>query len=202
VLYEGVETQAQLDICVSSKGRYFQGFLIADPQASMRDAVVNQSLLSESIETAYIAIQKKTINTESLKNSLDAQVVRFLLESPFTLEKTSNDPYLLKLFHELPEVKRIYLCNSKGVQLSNNIERQSGDIVCLDYKNKHWAWRGYFHESIKAFARGRKSCLSNEYRDFTTKEKLCTYCFAINDDVFLFADIIKEQERMDDNAAG
>jgi EAL domain-containing protein (putative c-di-GMP-specific phosphodiesterase class I) len=202
VLYEGVETQRQLDICVSSKGRYYQGFLIAVPQASMGNAVVKQSILSESIEAAYRAIQKKTVDTESLKNSLDTRVERFLLENQFAFEKTNNDPYLMKLFHELPEVIRIFLCNRQGAQLSNNIERQSEDIVCRDYKNKNWAWRGYFHETIKAFARGRKSCLSNVYRDFNTKEKMCTYCYAINDTIFLFADLTQEPERMNDYAAG
>jgi len=202
ILYEGVETVRQLDICISSKGRFFQGFLLADPQASMNNAVVNRFLLSMSIETAYMGIQKNTINTDALNQILETKVERFLLENPFALEKVNSDPYLIKLFHELPEVKRIYLCNSKGTQLSNNIERQSGDIVCCDYKNKNWAWRGYFHEIIKAFIRGRKSCLTNPYRDFTTKEKICTYCHAINDNVFLFADIIKEPERMDANVVG
>jgi len=202
VLHEGVETQRQLDICVSSKGRYYQGFLLALPQVSMSDTVVNQSLLSESIETSYMAIQKMTANTESLKNSFDAHVERFLSKNPFDGEKTNNNPYLVKLFHELPEVKRIYLCNYKGVQISDNIERQADDIIFRDCKNKNWAWRGYFHETIKAFARGRKSCLSNPYRDFTTKEQIFTYCYAINDNVFLFADISKDMERMNDNAAG
>jgi len=202
VLYEGVETRRQLDICVSSKGRYYQGYLIAVPQPSMRDAVVNQSLLPESIVTSYLAIQKMTVDTESLKNSFDAYVERFLLENPFDGEKANNDPYLMKLFYELPGVKRVYLCNCKGVQFSNNIERQSSDIICRDCKDKNWAWRGFFHETTKAFARGRKSCLSNPYRDFTTKEQIFTYCYAISDDVFLFADITKDTERMNDNVAG
>jgi EAL domain-containing protein (putative c-di-GMP-specific phosphodiesterase class I) len=197
ILYEGVETKRQLDICISSKGRFFQGFLLAVPQASMSGAVVNQSLLSRSIEAANMAIQRKTVNTDSLKETFDTQIERFLLENPFTLEEASSDPYLLKLFHELPEVKRVYLCNSKGIQISNNIERQSGDIVCSDYKNKNWAWRGFFHEILKAFARGRKSCLSNVYRDFTTKEKICTYCYAIKSDIFFFMDIKNDIERMD-----
>jgi EAL domain-containing protein (putative c-di-GMP-specific phosphodiesterase class I) len=198
VLYEGVETQAQLDICVSAKGRFFQGFLFAVPQAAMGGAVVYQSFLSESIETSYKAIQKNTGDTEALKNSLDAHIERFLQENPFASEKKNYDPYLTKLFHELPEVKRIYLCSSQGVQLSNNTERQDGDVVYRDYKNKNWAWRGFFHEIIKAFARGRRSCLSNPYRDFTSKEKLRTYCYAINDTVFLFADLTQEPEASGD----
>jgi EAL domain-containing protein (putative c-di-GMP-specific phosphodiesterase class I) len=201
VLYEGVETQKQLDICVSAMGRFYQGFLLALPQPTMTGAVVNPSFLSESIETAYMAIQKNTVDTESLKNSLDDQIVQFLLKNPFVFEKTNNDQYLTKLFYELPAVKRIYLCNSQGVQLSNNIERQKDNVTNRDYKNKNWAWRGFFHEIIKAFARGRKSCLSNPYRDFTTREKICTYCYAISDTVFLFADIEKEPER-NENVAG
>jgi EAL domain-containing protein (putative c-di-GMP-specific phosphodiesterase class I) len=201
VLYEGVETERQLDICVSSKGRFYQGFLIAVPQASMRNTVINFSVFSASIETAYTAVQKKTVNAESLRNSLDFKIERFLLENPFHCEKINDNTYLLKLFHKLPEVKRIYFCSRHGVQLSDNIEQQSVSIVCREYKNKNWAWRGYFHEIIKAFAMGRKSCLSNAYRDFTTKEQMFTYCYAINNDVFLLVDITKDTEGMNDYAA-
>jgi EAL domain-containing protein (putative c-di-GMP-specific phosphodiesterase class I) len=202
ILYEGVETKRQLDICISSKGRFFQGFLLAVPQASMRDTDTNMLVFSTLIAAAYSAIQTNAVNVESLKNSFDIYVENFFLENPFDREKINNDEYLINLFCKLPEVVRIYLCSRQGVQLSNNIERQSGNIVCRDYKNKNWAWRGYFHEIIKAFIRGRKSCLTNPYRDFTTKEKICTYCHTINDDVFLFVDIIKESERMNDNVAG
>jgi len=195
VLHEGVETERQLDICISSKGRFYQGFLLAAPQATMSDPDINKFVFSALIATAYTAIQTKVAEAEALKKSIDILVERFLLKNPFDDEKINNNEYLIKLFRELPEVIRIYLCNRKGVQLSNNIERQSGDIVCRDYKNKNWAWRGYFHEIIKAFIRGRKSCLTNPYRDFTTKEKICTYSYAIKDDVFLLADIVKEQEK-------
>ncbi|MDR2596195.1 MAG: EAL domain-containing protein, partial [Treponema sp.] len=202
VLYEGVETERQLDICISSKGRFYQGFLLAVPQASMSDSVINKFVFSALIATAYSAIQTKVADAESLKKSIDVLVEHFLLENSFDDEKINNNEYLTKLFRELPEVIRIYLCNRKGVQLSNNIERQSDRIICRDYINKNWAWRGYFHEIIKAFIRGRKSCLTNPYRDFTTKEKICTYSYAIKDDVFLLADIIKEQEKISDYAAG
>jgi len=202
ILYEGVETKRQLDICISSKGRFYQGFLLSVPQASMRDSDTNILVFSELFAAAYTAIQTKAADVETLKNSFDVYVERFLMENPFDNEKINNDEYLGKLFRELPEVIRIYLCNRKGVQLSSNIERKSGVVVCRNYKNKNWAWRGYFHEIIKAFIRGRRSCLTNPYRDFSTKEKICTYCYAIKDDVFLLVDIIKEPERMDAYVAG
>jgi hypothetical protein len=195
VLYEGVETEQQLDICISSRGRYYQGFLIAVPQPSMSNMIISLSFFSASIGNAYTAVLSRAINAESLRNSLDVQIERYLLENPFDNEKTNSDTYLMQLFRELPELKRIYLCNRQGIQLSDNIERQSGDIICRNYKNKNWAWRGYYHETIAAFATGRKSFLSDIYRDFTTKEQMFTYCYAISDDAFLFADIIKDTEK-------
>jgi EAL domain-containing protein (putative c-di-GMP-specific phosphodiesterase class I) len=202
VLYEGVETERQLDICISSKGRFYQGFLFAVPQSSMCNPDINRFVFSALISTAYTAIQTKVADAEHLKNYIDLQVKRFLSENPFDRKEINFDTYLIKLFRELPDVIRIYLCSHKGVQLSNNIEMQSGDIVCRDYINKNWAWRGYFHEIIKAFIRGRKSCLTNPYRDFSTKEKICTYSYAISEDVFLLADITKEPERINNYAAG
>jgi len=202
VLHEGVETERQLDICISSKGRFYQGFLLAAPQSSMRDPAVNSFVFSALIATAYNTIQNNTANAESLKDTLDIQIERFFRQNLFNNEKINNDEYLIKLFSELQDVIRIYLCNKKGVQLSNNIERISGNIVCRDYRNKNWAWRGFFHETIKAIIRGRKSCLSNPYRDFTTKEEICTYCYAITDDIFLFADMLKNQEEINKYAVG
>jgi len=202
VLHEGVETERQLDVCISSKGRFYQGFLLALPQPSMIDPKVNKFVFSALIATAYSAIQTKVTEAESLKDSIDVLIERFFRENPFSYEKIINNEYLIKLFNSLPEVIRIYLCNRKGVQLSNNIEKQEEKVVCRNFQNKNWAWRGYFHEIIKAFIRGRKSCLTNPYRDFTTKEKICTYCYAINDDVFLLADIIKEPDRINYNVSG
>jgi EAL domain-containing protein (putative c-di-GMP-specific phosphodiesterase class I) len=202
VLYEGVETERQLGICISSKGRFYQGFLLAVPQASMSNPNINMSVFSELIASSYMGIQTKVAEAESLKNSIDVLIEGFLSGNPFDDEKINNDEYLIKLFHVFPEVIRVYLCNRRGVQISNNIERQSGDIVCCDYKNKNWAWRGYFHEITKAFIRGRKSCLTNPYRDFSTKEKICTYSYVMKEDVFLLADLVREQEKMNDDAAG
>jgi len=44
VLYEGIEDKRQLDICMSSCGKLFQGFFIASPQAVMNNAIINHDL--------------------------------------------------------------------------------------------------------------------------------------------------------------
>jgi len=191
VLYEGIETQRQLDICMSLKGRYYQGFLIARPQPSMCDAVIDDAVFSASIENVYTVLQSEIIKTEALRKSLDAEVERFLVENPFVHGKNDYDTYLMKLYKELSNVKLIYLCDKHGNQLTSNIENsEHGDNKCLAmYKNKNWVWRGYFYEALKSIAAGQKSCISSVYNDFATKDRVRTYSYSISDDVFLFADI-------------
>jgi EAL domain-containing protein (putative c-di-GMP-specific phosphodiesterase class I) len=195
VLYEGIETQKQLDICMSLKGRYYQGFLIAMPQPSMSNAVVNDAVFSASIENVYTVLQDEIVRTEASRKSLDTQVERFLVKNPFNSEEEDQDRYLIKLCRELPNVQLVYLCDRKGNQLTSNIVRQSGDPAfsgdgrLAAYKNKNWVWRGYFYEALKSAAAGQKSCMSSVYRDFSTKDKVRTYSYAISDNVFLFVDV-------------
>jgi len=192
VLYEGVETQQQLDICMSSKGRFYQGFLLATPQASMQDTVVNQQIFSSSIENSYSAMQKKIEHADELKISLDSKIKRFLIKNPFFYANDDIDTYLKKLCRESPEMIRIYLCNRHGEQISYNFEWHLGRITRRDFRGKNWAWRIFFQEALETFVTGGKSHLSKAYRDFTTKKRIFTYFYAFSEDVFFFADIVKE----------
>jgi len=189
VLYEGIETQTQLDICMACKGRFFQGFLIALPQASMRDAVVNHFIFSSSTEDSYKTLRRKIMYTDLLKSYMDHKVGFFLIENPSFFEKEDVGKYLSNLCGELPEVIRIYLCNKNGEQISSNFEWNEGNVTLCDYRGKNWAWRGFFHEALEAFMAGGRSCLSAAYRDFSTKNRVYTYFYALNSDVFLFVDI-------------
>ena len=189
VLYEGIETQRQLDICMSSRGRFYQGFLFAPPQASMRDAIVNHNVFSASNKDAYEVLQKRILYADLLKSYLDSKVGIFLIDNPLFYEKENVEEYLSKLCMELPEVVRIYLCNKFGEQITYNFEWHSEKITLCDYRGKNWMWRGFFSEALEAMIEGRKSCLSTVYRDFTTKKRIYTYFYALNNNIFLFADI-------------
>ena len=188
VLYEGIETQKQLDICMSSKGRFYQGFFIAHPQESMQNPDGNYIGFSASIERAYEMLRKKNEYVNTLKTSLDSKIGHFLNDNPLFWEK-DIETYLTKLCSELPEVVRIYLCNRHGDQISYNFEWLSGKVITYDYRGKNWSWRGFFHEAQEAIITGKNSCLSTAYRDFITKKRVFTYFYAFSDDVFFFADI-------------
>jgi len=194
VLYEGIETQKQLDICMSLKGRYYQGFLIAMPQPSMNNNFINDAVFSESIENLYVILQDEITKTEVLKKSFDTQIERFLAQNPFNFAEKDHDTYLIKLCRELSNVQLVYLCDRRGNQLTSNIVFKTGngaDNNCRveKFKNRNWVWRGYFYEALKSSILGQKSCMSSAYRDFSTKENVRTYSYAISDDIFLFVDI-------------
>jgi len=185
VLYEGVETKEQLDICMALKGRFYQGFLIAKPGPSMSDAVVNDDIFSESIENLYSFLQNKITKRTALLKSLDIQVERFLAKNPFDCEK-NYETNLAKLSKELSNVRLVYLCDSHGNQLTSNI--CNGNKLEM-YKHKNWVWRGYFYGILKSVAIGEKSYISSSYHDFSTKDKVRTYSYAISDNIFLFVDV-------------
>ncbi len=187
VLYEGVETREQLDICMALKGRFYQGFLIARPQPSMSEAVIDEAVFSESIENLHTVLQDKITKTEVLQKSLDTQIESFLVENIFDSRKKDYDEYLAKLCEKLSNARLVYLCDNQGNQLTSNIVFNSKNLTT--YKNKNWIWRGYFYEALKAVASGKKSCLSDAYHDFSTKDKVRTYSYAISNDIFLFVDI-------------
>jgi hypothetical protein len=195
VLYEGVETKQQLDICMSLKGRFYQGFLLARPQPSMSKVAINDDIFSASIKNIYTIMQDEITKTEALRKSLDAEVERFLADNTFEHWKKDYDIILQKLCQKLSDARLLYLCDRYGNQLTSNIMLQAKSFAFRDreplemYKNKNWVWRGYFYEALKSVAGGQKSYVSAVYLDFSTKDKIRTYSYSVSDDIFLFIDI-------------
>jgi EAL domain-containing protein (putative c-di-GMP-specific phosphodiesterase class I) len=193
VLYEGIETTGQLDICISSGGRFYQGFLLAKPQSSIKNAAANHDIFSMSTDRFINLQQDNFSNAINQYEFWDGILESFIHRngSEFLLE--DSDSYLFKFCHWLPvHIKRVYVCDRHGKQLSHNLEMDSGDITWLDYRKKNWAWRGFFQETMAALDAGRKSYLTNKYRDVSTKEKIYTYVYQIRFDIYLFIDLHRE----------
>jgi len=191
ILYEGVETPRQLEICMSSRGRLYQGYLIALPQASMTNAVVAHSVFSAAVDEAYKSQYKKYTRLDLLKSYLDTKVEVFLLENPCFYEKENIDEYLTILYQDIPAIRRVYICDKSGKQISYNFECNNKEIKYSGFLGSNWVWRGYFQEAMENFISGQKSGLSTSYRDFTSKKKIYTYFNAVTSDVYLFIDINK-----------
>jgi EAL domain-containing protein (putative c-di-GMP-specific phosphodiesterase class I) len=191
VLYEGIETPEQLDICIASKGRFYQGFILARPQPSIQAAVADFEIFSASIDKFVKSLQDTSSSVNDRYKFWDAHVENFFNEfiSGFSVDDMDN--YLSNLCGKLLTlVKRVYLCNRQGDQLSQNIEVDSGKIIWNDCRNKNWAWRNFFQEAMAALGTGRKSYLTDVYRDVSSKEEIYTYVYQIHHDIYLFIDIM------------
>jgi EAL domain-containing protein (putative c-di-GMP-specific phosphodiesterase class I) len=189
VLYEGIETQRQLEICMDSQGKYYQGYLLSRPGPSIAAAQANQALFSDIFTRVITKFKRKVVDSNHLRDTFEAAVKAYIAAHP-PVQAGDMDRRLELLLQALPEtVKRIFLCNRQGVQLSYNIERKDGGIRLLDHRGKNWAWRGYFQKALAVYESGRKSCITDMYRDVTTKDLIFTFSYLDFLDSFLFIDI-------------
>ncbi|MDR2125028.1 MAG: EAL domain-containing protein [Desulfovibrio sp.] len=190
VLCEGIETQAQLDVCMETGGRYFQGFLFAYPQPIVCDAVVDGNVFMHSSDKLISSLHNRVTQANALRHTMDINVQRFVAEHVFVMGKMDIDLYLLDLMRTLPaHVMRVFLCDRRGTQLSGNIERRAGDFSVTAFRGANWLWRGFFQEAMNMFEASRQSGVTGAYRDMTSKERIFTYFCALSSDLFLFADV-------------
>ena len=189
VLYEGIENIKQLEICMDSRGKYYQGFLLSHPGPSIVDAQADLNLFSESSDDFIWTFRNNLIHTNYLRDTFETIIEKYLQEHP--VNETSNmNNYFESLIRVLPQtVKRIYLCNRQGDQISHNIEKTEEEIKLLDFRNNNWAWRGYFQKALAEYETGKKSCLTDAYRDVSNKDLVITFSYLHFLDSFLFIDI-------------
>jgi hypothetical protein len=192
VLCEGIETQAQLDVCLETRGRYFQGFLFAYPQPSTRDTVVDICNFPHSAEKLKVSMHNRVTHANALRQSMNSSVQSFVAEHVFVLGKTDMDWYLINLMRSLPShVIRLFLCDREGTQVSSSIERTADGFAAAAFAGANWLWRGFFQEAMSMFETGRQNGVTGAYRDMVTKERIFTYFSALNSDLFLFADVMR-----------
>jgi c-di-GMP-related signal transduction protein len=160
VLYEGIKTKKQLKICMDSQGKYYQGFLLSRPGPSIASAQSDQKLFSEISDNFTKNFRKNVIYINNLRDAFETKVEEYILGYSFITgsnEITDVNNYLEQLIQTLPEnIKRLYLCNHQGIQISYNIEKTGKGITLLDFRNKNWAWRGYFQKAVAVYETGKK----------------------------------------------
>jgi EAL domain-containing protein (putative c-di-GMP-specific phosphodiesterase class I) len=196
VLYEGIDTQKQLDICIDSKGRYYQGFLLAKPQPTIRDAEVNYNVFSASSHRSIVALHERVASINTQRILWDHRIEDFFYKHEFVYSEETIDAYLSKLFFEVVYLaKRIYVCDKYGEQMSHNIELNAEKVVLRGHFGRNWAWRGFFQEAAIVLESGMKSYLTDGYRDSITKEEIYTYAYGINADLYLFIDIYQSSQQ-------
>ena len=166
VVYEGIENENQLKNCISSHGRYYQGFLLAKPFPTISQIPFNAECFKKSLYQNLIDSNDSKKKGDSIKSEMDTAFADFGGNSFTKPEKDIFDDCILREYTDsIPKyVKRIYICNRYGFQLSSNIE--FGDTIHLiDKSGKNWAWRGYFNKALRFITDCSQSYLTAAYRN-------------------------------------
>ncbi|MCL2100466.1 MAG: EAL domain-containing protein [Fibromonadales bacterium] len=189
VLYEGIETQKQLEICMNSQGKYYQGFLLSQPGPSIADAKANHKLFFETSDNYIKSLKNNLVHVNHLRYTFEAIIEKYISEHSLN-EISDVDNYFESLIQALPKtVKRIYLCNRQGNQISFNFEKAGEEIKIFDFRNRNLAWRSFFQKALAMYEAGKKSCITDAYRDAYSKELVLTFSYLHFLDCFLFIDI-------------
>ena len=188
ILFEGINSEYQLQFAWKNGGRYYQGKYLGDAQT----ITIEQDRLKDHFKEEcqqFITIEKKLLEeayqaTKYLKDKVEETVNR--------LKPTStNQEQLVALAKELSDASfRIYICDEDGFQLSPNIFKVDKQwLVQQEAKGKNWSWRPYFLKTIIQMRNDQSGMLSDLYSDIETGELTRTFSVPLCPNEYLFIDI-------------
>ncbi|WP_019242485.1 MULTISPECIES: EAL domain-containing protein [Bacillus] len=188
LLYESIETVYQLQFAWRNGGRYYQGFYLAEPNASL----IEKELLKDRFRQechSFITSEKKNLEQKfNTKKKLQEDVQNIIQKIKITSSDYSELHDLAVMLEHY--AFRLYICDEDGFQKSPNIFKKEGNwLVQNEYKSKNWSWRPYFLKTIIKMRNDQKGELSDSYSDIETGETIRTFSIPLNENDYLFVDI-------------
>ncbi|PRO41370.1 EAL-associated domain-containing protein [Bacillus sp. LLTC93] len=189
LIYEDIEANFQLQYAWRNGGRYFQGFYLHEPTAELIDRNKRKDQLREEFQQ-FIAHEKKKLqavyeHSETFYKRIHQAVT--------TLKKScsTNDELIQKLALELTDCSfRIYMCNEEGFQITGNVFKKEEEwLFQPEYIEKNWSWRPYFLSNILQMRISGKGFFSDIYSDLETGERIRTFSYPLEGDMYLFIDL-------------
>ncbi|TLS35747.1 EAL domain-containing protein [Pseudalkalibacillus caeni] len=189
LLFEGIESEAQLKYAWENGGRYYQGFFLSDPNSELIDPHHCKAKMKHEFQKFVTHERQKLKGLFQLSERLNERLGSILKRLK---HYNDNDAILRETVHVMSDVCfRAYICDAYGVQHSANaLKNENGEwILQKEYKGNNWSWRPYFLENIVRMSHEQKGILSDLYSDIEINELIRTYSYPINQDYYLFIDI-------------
>lgn len=188
ILFEGINSEYQLQFAWKNGGRYYQGKYLADAKMELIEKDQLKNHFKDECQQ-FITIEKKLLE-ESYK---EKKLLKASIEEIVNRLKpaSSSKDQLLALAKELDAYSfRLYICDEDGFQLSPNIfkvEKQWS--VQEEAMGKNWSWRPYFLKTIIQMRNDQSGVLSDLYSDIETGELTRTFSIPLSSAEYLFIDI-------------
>ncbi|MFS0654317.1 EAL-associated domain-containing protein [Bacillus sp. 179-C3.3 HS] len=187
--YEDIETNFQLQYAWRNGGRYFQGDYLHEPAAELIDRNERKDQLRGEFQQ-FISHEKKKLQTVYEHSETFYKRVH---QAVTTLKKScnTNDELIQKLAVELTDCSfRIYMCNDEGFQMTGNVFKKDNEwLFQPEYVEKNWSWRPYYLANILQMRMSGKGFFSDVYSDLETGERIRTFSYPLEEDMYLFIDL-------------
>ncbi|MFB4164192.1 EAL-associated domain-containing protein [Alteribacillus sp. JSM 102045] len=189
LLFERISAFNQLNYAWRHGARYYQGFYLGKPKPQFLDKMSFAETLRKDFHH-FLQFEKKKIEAQlDLVNTLSQR-----LQEQLKQNKALNDIDKLtqNIASALEDITfRVYICNHEGFQKSGNaVKDEEGNWQYrAEERNRNWSWRPYFLENIIRMNYEKKGILSDLYTDIHREERIRTYSYPVNEELYVFLDI-------------
>ncbi|RSL33279.1 EAL domain-containing protein [Salibacterium salarium] len=189
LLFENISQFNQLNFAWKHGARYYQGSYLGQPKSYFLDKRTFVNTLRKNFNH-FLHFEKKKIEaqielTSTLSNRLHQEVKDW--KTPIDIDELTKN-----IASALEDITfRVYICNYEGFQQSGNavLDEEGNWQYYFEERNRNWSWRPYFLENIVRMNFEQKGILSDLYTDIHKEERIRTYSYPINEDLYIFIDI-------------
>lgn len=195
LLYEGIETQDELNQCLNFGAAYLQGFFFQRPEPFLSECSHFTQKITQHISHALEYKKQKISQLISWEQKIEAFLDRFDVENH--IHENGQIIEYETIFSMDSCIKRLYVTDQFGNQLSPNYTKTHSFEIQIenDAIGKNWSFRPYFsnhiYESIKY---QNQWVMSPIYKDLVNKILIRTISRNLKNGNILFIDVIYDKD--------
>ncbi len=195
VIFEGIETDEELEVAIAAGASHVQGFLFSRALEGFQETFRFREQIQNSMEIATLPRFEAAREAVRLERYMNGLVKKFVLEDfrpSGELSRLQCDSLLQRLAGAVPpDCFRMYICDERGVQQSANFVRPGGTEPFRarpEFAGCRWSWRPFFVEGLVRMQENLVGVMSDRYIDVETRQETITFSYPLSGKLFLFLD--------------
>ncbi|SFE36917.1 EAL domain-containing protein [Alteribacillus iranensis] len=189
LLFQNIQEFTHLNYAWRHGARYYQGSYLSKESLTFLDKKSFTQALNKDFHR-FLSFEKKKIKSQiALTDTLTKRLKNYLNNNK---DFSDIDQVTKEIASVLSDYSfRVYICNEEGIQQSGNALKDEKGVwqYRVEERYRNWSWRPYFLENIVRLQYEQKGMLSDLYTDIHREERIRTYSYPLNDQLYVFADI-------------
>lgn len=196
LLFEGIESEKELYQAVSSGASLLQGYFLGRPQEYNEDKKIICDLVSPQLQKYHETKRKEVAKEIELEKLIKTKLMSLSLKTIQLDNRVIIDPH--SFFKLDPAIKRVYVTDWQGTQVSPYYERtsDSGFVENMSFLQKNWSYMPFFYKHVKQVFRDEKNWqVSDPYWDKTLKKNVIVFSNVNEMGFSFFVDLVLEDSK-------